>query len=175
MSQSQEDDFTSVRKRIAVKIRLLRACRGLSQEALAQKSGLSTRHLQKLEAGQVNVTVESLSKLSKALEVDISRLFRAVRGGNPVNFDFLTAFRERMLAEAPYLEVIGILSGDDRLYSLGTDTKVLSTVFELMVRPLLFELARDNGLVFVDPPSKTITPISLSCGTNWITKRSPLT
>jgi transcriptional regulator with XRE-family HTH domain len=75
MSQSQEDDFTSVRKRIAVKIRLLRACRGLSQEALAQKSGLSTRHLQKLEAGQVNVTVESLSKLSKALEVDISRLF----------------------------------------------------------------------------------------------------
>ena len=75
-----------------------------------------------------------------------------------MNFDFLTAFRERMLAEAPYLEVIGILSGDDRLYSLGTDTKVLSTVFELMVRPLLFELARDNGLVFVEPPQQNYYP-----------------
>ena len=53
----------------------MRACRGLSQEALAQKSGLYVRHLQKLEAGQVNVTIESLSKLSKALEVDISQLF----------------------------------------------------------------------------------------------------
>ena len=53
----------------------MRACRGLSQEGLALKSGLSTRHLQKLEAGQVNVTIETLSKLSKALEVDISQLF----------------------------------------------------------------------------------------------------
>lgn len=75
MGQSQEDHFSSVRRRIAVRIRLLRASGGLSQEALAQKSGLSTRHLQKMEAGQVNVTIESLSKLSKALEVDISQLF----------------------------------------------------------------------------------------------------
>lgn len=75
MSPSQEDHFSSVRRRIAVRIRLLRACRGLSQEGLALKSGLSTRHLQKLEAGQVNVTIETLSKLSKALEVDISQLF----------------------------------------------------------------------------------------------------
>ena len=47
----------------------------MSQEALAQKAGLSTRHLQKLEASQVNVTIESLSKLANALEVDISQLF----------------------------------------------------------------------------------------------------
>lgn len=75
MSHSQEDPFSSVRRRIATRIRLLRSCRGLSQEALAQKAGLSTRHLQKLEASQVNVTIESLSKLANALEVDISQLF----------------------------------------------------------------------------------------------------
>ena len=75
MSHSQEDPSSSVRRRVAVRIRLLRLCRGLSQEALAQKSGLSTRHLQKLEASEVNVTIESLSKLANGLQVDISQLF----------------------------------------------------------------------------------------------------
>ena len=75
MSDSQEDPFSPVRKRIAVRIRLFRSCRGLSQEALAQRSGLSTRHLQKLEAGQLNVTIGSLVKLAIALEVDISQMF----------------------------------------------------------------------------------------------------
>ena len=83
---------------------------------------------------------------------------RAVFRGNPVTFDFLTAFREKMLAETPYLEVTGILSGDDRVYSLGTDTKVLSTVFELMVRPLLFRLARDNDLVVREPAQQNDHP-----------------
>jgi hypothetical protein len=63
-----------------------------------------------------------------------------------------------MLAEAPPLEVTGILSGDDRVYSLGTDTKVLSTVFELMVNPLLFQLARDNGLVVRQPDKQNYYP-----------------
>ena len=75
MSHSQEDPFGSVRRRLAARIRLLRSCRGLSQEALAQTSGLSPRHLQKMEAAQVNVTIESLSKLANALGVDISQLF----------------------------------------------------------------------------------------------------
>ena len=75
-----------------------------------------------------------------------------------MTFDFLTAFREKMLAETPYLEVTGILSGDDRVYSLGTDTKVLSTVFELMVRPLLFKLARDNDLVVREPAQQNYYP-----------------
>ena len=76
MSHCQQSKF--VRDRIARCIRRLRLSRGLSQEALAQKSGLSPRHLQKLEAGQVNVTVESLSKVASALEVDISQLFLQV-------------------------------------------------------------------------------------------------
>ena len=75
-----------------------------------------------------------------------------------MTFDFLTAFREKMLSESPYWEVTGILSGDDRVYSLGTDTKVLSTVFELMVRPFLFALARENGLVVREPVQQNYYP-----------------
>lgn len=75
MNPIQEDASSSVRRRIAVRIRQLRSCRRLSQEALAQKSGISPRHLQRLEAAQINVTIESLVKLANALEVDINQLF----------------------------------------------------------------------------------------------------
>ena len=75
-----------------------------------------------------------------------------------MTFNFLTAFREKMLAEAPSFEVVGILSGDDTVYSLGTDTKVLSTVFELMVRPLVFEVARDNGFIVREPVQQNYYP-----------------
>ena len=44
------------------------------------------------------------------------------------------------------------------MYSLGTDTKVLSTVFELMVRPLLLELASDNGYAVREPPYQNYYP-----------------
>ena len=74
MNQVQEDSFSSIRKRIAVNIRRLRLCRGLSQETLAQISGISPRHLQRLEAAQINVTIESLCKLADALEVDVIHL-----------------------------------------------------------------------------------------------------
>ena len=75
-----------------------------------------------------------------------------------MTFDFLTAFTEKMLAAAPSFEVVGILSANDRVYSLGTDTKVLSTVFELMVRPNLFAVAHDNGFVVREPAQQNYYP-----------------
>jgi transcriptional regulator with XRE-family HTH domain len=70
-----QDTHKAVRSRIARRIRELRHRHALTQEALAQRSGLSPRHLQKLEAGQINVTIESLVKITNALEVDVSQLF----------------------------------------------------------------------------------------------------
>lgn len=51
----------------------LRICRHLSQEQLAQMSGLNVRTIQRIESGQ-NASLESLKCLSAALEVDISTL-----------------------------------------------------------------------------------------------------
>jgi transcriptional regulator with XRE-family HTH domain len=48
---------------------------GLTQEELADRSGLAVRHYQKLEAGQVNVTLKSLVALSTALRLEMSSLF----------------------------------------------------------------------------------------------------
>lgn len=45
-----------------------------SQERAAEEAGLNPRHLQKIEAGSVNVTLRTLSRLSAALNVDVKRL-----------------------------------------------------------------------------------------------------
>ena len=54
-------------------LKQLRISRYLSQEQLAQMSGLNVRTIQRIESGQ-NASVESLKCLASALEVDIETL-----------------------------------------------------------------------------------------------------
>ena len=46
----------------------LRTVRELTQEQLAEKADISRRYLQEIEAGQMNPTVNILSRLHKALK-----------------------------------------------------------------------------------------------------------
>lgn len=54
-------------------LKQLRISRHLSQEQLAQMSGLNVRTIQRIESGQ-NASIESLKCLASALEVDIATL-----------------------------------------------------------------------------------------------------
>ncbi len=54
-------------------LKQLRLCRRLSQEQLAQMSGLNVRTIQRIESGQ-NASMESMKCLASALEVDIDTL-----------------------------------------------------------------------------------------------------
>ncbi|MDF2178170.1 helix-turn-helix transcriptional regulator [Aliiglaciecola sp. CAU 1673] len=54
-------------------LRQLRLSRGLSQEQLAQMSGLNVRTIQRIESGH-NASVESQKCLAAALEVDLQTL-----------------------------------------------------------------------------------------------------
>ncbi len=54
-------------------LKQLRISRHLSQEQLAQMSGLNVRTIQRIESGQ-NASVESLKCLAAALDVDVSTL-----------------------------------------------------------------------------------------------------
>lgn len=65
-----------IAKRIARNVRVLRSQMGLTQETLSHRSGIAVRHLQKVEAGQVNVTLATLVRLSSALGVDPSELLK---------------------------------------------------------------------------------------------------
>lgn len=66
----------------------LRRERGWTQEELAERLGLQTNNLQRIELGMQNLTVRSLVRLSNGLGVALGELFeqprnRAVRPGRP--------------------------------------------------------------------------------------------
>ena len=54
--------------------------------------------------------------------------------------------------------VRGILTADKRVYSLSSDTKVLSTIFELFVRPVVYDIALQHNLVVEEAKSQTFYP-----------------
>jgi transcriptional regulator with XRE-family HTH domain len=57
-------------------IRLLRSRKGFSMRALAEKSGLSTNAISKIERGETSPTVSSLRRIATALEIPVIALFK---------------------------------------------------------------------------------------------------
>ena len=57
------------------RLKKARKGRGLTQEQLAERSGLSTRHIAKIEKGDVNPSFEVLSTLVKTLCVSFDAIF----------------------------------------------------------------------------------------------------
>lgn len=68
-----------VRRTIAANVRQRRLELGLTQADAAEQIGMATRHLQKLEAGELNVTIDTLSKVVEALDMTIIDVFRESR------------------------------------------------------------------------------------------------
>jgi transcriptional regulator with XRE-family HTH domain len=62
------------RKRFIMRLRQLRAERGITQEVLARKARLSRVYVARLETGKQDPTLTTLTKLAKALKVKVGRL-----------------------------------------------------------------------------------------------------
>jgi transcriptional regulator with XRE-family HTH domain len=60
---------------IAWNLRRLRTERGLSQDRLAEASGVNRGHLRELERENVNITVDLLDRIADALGVRVGALF----------------------------------------------------------------------------------------------------
>lgn len=60
---------------VGKRIKNLRTNLGLSQEKLALKAGIDRTYLAGIESGKRNVTVISLEKIIKALEISIKDFF----------------------------------------------------------------------------------------------------
>ena len=60
---------------LAGNVRRLREKAGWTQEQAADAMEIATRHYQKIEAGDVNVTVATLVRVANAFGVDVKALF----------------------------------------------------------------------------------------------------
>ncbi|RTL54947.1 MAG: XRE family transcriptional regulator [Rhodocyclaceae bacterium] len=65
----------SARTKLARNIRLLRAERGWSQEALAMEAGLHRTFVAHVERGARNISLSNIERIALALGVSVSRLF----------------------------------------------------------------------------------------------------
>lgn len=69
----------NIAKIVGDRIRILRTEKGLSQEELAHRAGMSTSHIGKLERGQKNSSLSSIEKVTNALEITLEDLFKYIQ------------------------------------------------------------------------------------------------
>ncbi|AWM15270.1 XRE family transcriptional regulator [Flavobacterium sediminis] len=63
-------------KKIGKRIQELRELQNLSQQDFAAKINYDKSNMSRLEAGKTNMTVTTLEKISKALNVELVELFK---------------------------------------------------------------------------------------------------
>lgn len=66
------------RRAFGARVRELRTGSGLSQEQLAERSGLHRTYVSSVERGQRNVGLDNILRLAAALDVPAAALFRDV-------------------------------------------------------------------------------------------------
>lgn len=72
--------MSAIAKTLGQRIRNYRMTKGLSQEKLAELSGCHPTYIGQLERGEKNATVESIEKISVALNVSLSKLLEKLGG-----------------------------------------------------------------------------------------------
>ena len=60
------------------RLRKLREAKGVSQEALAHDAGLDRTYVSSIERGKRNVSLENIARLSRALGIPMSELFKGI-------------------------------------------------------------------------------------------------
>jgi transcriptional regulator with XRE-family HTH domain len=72
-----------LRERLSACLRRLRQRNGWTQAKAAQAAGLDVRHYQKIEAGQVSATLDTLEALASAFGMEPAVLLRHVGPHRP--------------------------------------------------------------------------------------------
>lgn len=62
-------------------VRKIRLEKGISQETLADLSGLHRTYMSDVELGKRNVSLENIDRIAGALEISISEIFRQIESG----------------------------------------------------------------------------------------------
>ena len=67
--------MSDIAKVLGQRIRNCRTAKHLSQEKLAELSGVHPTYIGQIERGEKNATIESIEKISAALNISLSKLF----------------------------------------------------------------------------------------------------
>lgn len=70
--------MSEIAKAIGQRIRNYRTQKNLSQEKLAELSGCHPTYIGQLERGEKNATLESIEKITAALQISLSTLFEKI-------------------------------------------------------------------------------------------------
>ena len=73
--------MSDIAKILGQRIRNYRTAKGLSQERLAELSGCHPTYIGQIERGEKNATIESIEKISTALQISLSQLFEKLGKG----------------------------------------------------------------------------------------------
>lgn len=65
----------SIKKCFGARLKEIREKRGINQEQLAELVNMESRHISRIETGKSFTTLENISKIAQALDVDISTFF----------------------------------------------------------------------------------------------------
>lgn len=104
-----------VRKFLGQRLRALRKQRALSQERLGERSGLSGKFIGEVERGEKSISIDSLYRVSVALEIPLRDL---------------TDVRERNAAPPEDAEkIFALISGRRRTEDLRRAYEVLRAMF----------------------------------------------
>jgi len=68
---------------IGIRIAEIRKQKGLTQEALAGKMGVSPKYLSSIERGKENPTLKMLVNLADTLEIDLGQIFTFIQIEDP--------------------------------------------------------------------------------------------
>ncbi len=70
--------MSDIAKSVGQRIRNYRNQLGISQEKLAELSGCHPTYIGQIERGEKNATLESIEKISSALNISLSKLFERI-------------------------------------------------------------------------------------------------
>jgi len=68
---------------VGARVSALRLARGLTQETLAERLDVAVRYVQRVEGGDENLGLDSLTKLANALGVRVAELFADAPARSP--------------------------------------------------------------------------------------------
>src|SRR5689334_22742794 len=88
-----------IRQRLSVNVRSLRNGALLTLKKSSERAEMHLRHWQKIEAGQVNITLQTLVRLAEVLDIDPADLLR-----EPPQRELTKGFERERPVEPPVAE-----------------------------------------------------------------------